>query len=557
MDAKLLVKKFDSMNQYAIGNWKTLWQECADWCLPTNDNINRVRYEGMEKSPQRMIDICIQANHNFAAGFYSHMFPPNSIWAKYRHPNPMLMADDEIAHYFESVSRVIHQIIVGSNFAQEQFQSLLCMGAFGTNCLSVEEDDKEIVRFRNHIISDIRLEENYLGEVDTVAREFKLTPRQAIQMYGTQALIEAGMSQIEEEANDYGSKKYTFIQFVMPREKWNKASKKPSNKKFASYHINRERGTIVKESGFDYNPYKVARFSKGNDEIYGRSPMSMCLSTARRTNVIYRSMVLTAEQRANAQWLVPDDDSVSNISNRAGAIIKWRATNPNGKPERLQPAGDAGIAFEMFEVHEEQIKKMFYNHLFRPLEDYRNMTATEVNERMTTDMMSLAPFVGRYLNEHVNPLMEHLYYIAQKKNLLPPVPAKLAESPAYEIDYVGRLSMATKSFETMGAINTLRVFGELAGLSPTMQQSLQNIEPDKLFRQIWYANSASMNALKDPKQLEAERAEEAEAMQQQMAMSQVPAMADAAQKLSGRVDEQSIVGKATDDLQEIPEGLLE
>ena len=35
-------------------------------------------------------------------------------------------------------------------------------------------DDKEIERFRNHIISDIRLEENYLGEVDTVAREFKL-----------------------------------------------------------------------------------------------------------------------------------------------------------------------------------------------------------------------------------------------------------------------------------------------------------------------------------------------------------------------------------------------
>ena len=82
MDAKLLVKKFDSMNQYAIGNWKTLWQECADWCLPTNDNINRVRYEGMEKSPQRMIDICIQANHNFAAGFYSHMFPQ-------RHPKSL------------------------------------------------------------------------------------------------------------------------------------------------------------------------------------------------------------------------------------------------------------------------------------------------------------------------------------------------------------------------------------------------------------------------------------------------------------------------------------
>ncbi len=543
MDGKNLVRKFDSMNQYALGNWKNLWQECADWCLPTNDNINRVRYGGLEKSPQRMIDTCIEANYNFASGFYSHMFPPNSVWAKYRHPNPMLMADEQVAYYFEQVSRVIHQIIVGSNFAQEQFQALLCMGCFGTNCLTLEEDDKEIVRFRNHIISDVRLEENYLGEVDTVAREFKLTLRQAIQKYGTEALTKAGFDQLEEQSKDYGSRKYTFIQFIMPRTDYVKGDKKNTQKPYASFHISREKGTVILESGFDYNPYKVARFSKGNDEIYGRSPMSMILGTARRTNIIYRSMVLSAEQRSNAQWLVPDDDSVTNISNRAGAIIKWRATNPNGKPERLQPAGDSNLAFEMYQVHEKQIKQMFFNHLFRPLEDYRNMTATEVNERMTTDMMTLAPFVSRYLNEHVNPMMEHLYYIAQKKNLLPEVPQALAENPTYEIDYVGRLSMATKSFETMGAINTLRVFGELASRDPNMQMSLQNVEPDKLFREIWYANSSSMNALKDPSKVMEEREAQFAMMQEQQMIKQAPALADAVQKVSGAVDPSSIISQ--------------
>ena len=473
------------------------------------------------------------------------MFPPNSVWAKYRHPNPMMMADESVAYYFEQVSRIIHQLIVGSNFAQEEFQALLCMGAFGTNCLSLEEDPKDIVRFRNHVIDDIRLEENNLGIVDTVAREFKLTPRQAIQQYGAEALIAAGMSQIEDEAKDYKNKKYTFIQFIMPRSDFKANSKKSTDKRYASYHINRERGTVVQESGFDFNPYKVARFAKGNDEIYGRSPMSMVLGTARRTNVIYRSMVLAAEQRANSQWLVPDDDSVKNISNRAGAIIKWRATNPNGKPERLAPAGDSGLAFEMYQIHEKQIKQMFFNHLFRPLEDYRNMTATEVNERMTTDMMTLAPFVSRYLNEHVNPMMEHLFYIAQKKNLLPEMPEKLAESPSYEIDYVGRLSMATKSFETMGAINTLRVFGELSQMDQNMQMSLQNVEPDKLFREIWYANSSSMNALKDPRQLANEREMQMQMMQQQQMINAAPKMADAAQKVSGAVDPTSLISDAT------------
>jgi hypothetical protein len=203
------------------------------------------------------------------------------------------------------------------------------------------------------------------------------------------------------------------------------------------------------------------------------------------------------------------------MSNRAGSFIRWRATNPNGKPERLAPNGDAGLAKQMYDVHEQEIKRQFFNHLFRPLDQYRNMTATEVNERMTTDMMTLAPFVSRYVEEHVTPLMEHVYFILAKKKLLPEVPQLLREDPNYEIDYVGRLSLATKSFETMGAINTLRVFGELSQMNPKMLQSLQNVDEDKLFREIWYANSSSMNALKGIQEVNKERQAQQEAMAQQ------------------------------------------
>ena len=286
----------------------------------------------------------------------------------------------------------------------------------------------------------------------------------------------------------------------------------------------------------------------GNEEIYGRSPMSMILGTARRTNVVYRSLMISAEQQANPQWLVPDDDSVSGMSNRAGSFIKWRATNPNGKPERLQPNGNPALAKDMYDMHENQIKRMFFNHLFRPLDDYRNMTATEVQERMTTDLMQLTPFVARYIEEHVSPIMEQLYYIADKRGMLPEMPQDLLDDPKYEVNYVGRLSLATKSFETMGAINTLRVFGELSQLSPQMAQSLDNVQPDKLFREIWYANSSSMNALKDPKSVNDEReaiAQQQAIMQQmQMQMQQEQANANNIEKLSKPIQEGSPLGDA-------------
>ena len=220
-------------------------------------------------------------------------------------------------------------------------------------------------------------------------------------------------------------------------------------------------------------------------------------------------------------------------------MIEWRAQNPNGKPERLDPNGDPGIAVEMFQMHDEQIKRMFFNHLFRPLDDYRNMTATEVNERMTTDLMALAPFVSRYIDEHVTPIMEHVYYILQKRKLLPEPPPELAEAPEYEIDYVGRLSMATKSFETLGAINTMRIMGELGQMNPQMLSTMENVDPDKFFRETWYANSSSMNALRDPEEVEEKREAEAEARAKQQKIDNLAPVADAAQKLSGEVDPNS------------------
>ena len=540
MTGKEIIKLYDAMDG-DVGNWKNLWQECADWGDPTNDNINRIRVEGQEKPTQRMIDTCIEANNNFASGFFSHMFPPNSIWAKYRHPDPKMMDQADVADWFERLSHEAHQVLLGSNFAQEEFQALRAMGIFGTNCLALEEDEKNILRFRNFIVNNIRIAENHMGQVDTVAREWKLKPRQAIQKFGEEALKRANLSHIIEDAKNAKDKKYCFIHYVCPREDYVPGSNVAKELPIKSIYVSRDTGEIVKEGGMHYNPFKVARFITGNDEVYGRGPMSTVLGTARRANVIYRSLIVSAEQNANPQWLVPDDDSVTGISGRSGAIIKWRATTPNGKPERLQTNGDTGIGQEMYEMHDAHIKRMFYNHLFRPLDDYRNMTAFEVNERMTTDLMSLAPFVSRYLDEHVTPIMEHVFYILQKRKRLPPMPPALAENPEFDIDYVSRLSMATKSFESMGAVQTLRIMGELAQTSPQLAVGVDNVNPDKLFRGLWYSNSSSMGMLDTPEEVEAGRAEREAAMQQQQQVDNLAPVADAMQKMSGAVDPNSII----------------
>ena len=538
-----IIKWFDRLNNNAASNWTQLWQECADWAWPTNDNINQIRVGGQEKPSQRMIDTCIEANFNFASGFFSNMFPPNVVWAKFRHPDPEIMESQAVVDYFEKVSKIIHNLLLSSNFSQEEFQAMLSMGCFGTNCLSIEEDDKNVFRFRNFIINKIVIDDNYLGEVDTVGRELSLTARQAIQQFGQEKLEKAGLDKIAEDAKAMTDKMYKFVHIVMPRTDYEVGSKKATDKPFASYYVSRETKEVVKESGFDFNPYKVGRFTTGNDEVYGRGPMSMVLATARRTNVIFRSAILSAEQHSNPQWLIPDDDSVRGLTGRSGALIKWRTSNPNGRPERLSPNGDPGIAMDMFKLHDDQIKRMFFNHLFRPLDDYRNMTAYEANVRETTDMMSLTAFVSRYLDEHVSPLMADAYYIAKKAGVLPEAPEELDVDPSYEIDYIGRLSLASKGMEARGSVDTLRIMGELTAGIPQLAQSFDYIDADKLLKGLMYANSGNMRILKDSEVVNEERQIREKQAAQQQQIENAPALADAAQKVSGEIQPNSILAQ--------------
>jgi hypothetical protein len=532
MNGESLIKLWQQLDSEA-SNWRTLWQECADWCLPQKDNINKINLStlsGEEKPPQRMIDTCIEANFNFASGMYSYMFPSGTIWAKFKHPDPQLMGEKSVADYFERVSRTIHEMLVSSNFAQEIQESILDMGAFGTNCVYVEKDDSGL-NFRSFTVAEVRISLNSKGRVDTVGRKIHLTGRQMMQEFGEKALIKGDLKHVVDEVKSGTARetKFEVIHLIRPNEDWNPEKLVAENKRYESVYICEKTKKILKKSGYDEMPYFVGRFTVGNNETYGRSPMSMKLATARRTNSIYRSMLISSENHANPQWLLPDDDSVSfkGHPNRSGTMVYWNASNPNGKPEPLKPNGNPGIALEMFQFHESEIKRGFFNHLFRPLDDYRNMTAYEANQRMTTDLMALAPFISRYQDEVVSKMLSYVYYLLQKDGLLPEVPMALAESPNFEIEYVGKLSLATKNFEVAGAFQTLQMFAELAQGTPSAQEGIMNVDMDALFRQAWYSASASMNALKDPEDVDAERAAIAEQQQQQMMMNAAPGLADA------------------------------
>jgi hypothetical protein len=462
------------------------------------------------------------------------------MWGKFKHPNAKTNSIDVVARWFEESSRIIHSILIESNFTQESQEALMDIGPFGTNCIYCEPDDDSVVNFRSFRVGTFRIGLNNKGKVDTVGRELLLDSRQMIQEFGEEALRKADMAFVMEELQK--PKKYTVYHMVHPRKDYDSTKTDKKNMPFASVYVCKQGKKMLKEGGYTMLPYFIGRFAVGNNDTYGWSPMMMVLGTCRRTNVIYRSLIATAELNSNPQWLVPDDDSVRGLSNRAGALIKYRLTS--GIPQRLGDNGNPAMAKEMFDMHEENIKRAFFNHLFRPLDDYRNMTAHEVQVRQSTDMMSLTPFASRYLDEVVTPMMTYVWYLANEAGVLPPMPAELQQDPRFKIEYLGPLSLATMSFETQGAFSVMNMFAEVARYIPKAAEGFRNVNFDDLFKQTWYNSNASMTVLRSQEDVDEERQAEAQAAAQQQQMAQMPEMAHGLNMVSKKPEE----GSPADDI---------
>jgi hypothetical protein len=346
-----------------------------------------------------------------------------------------------------------------------------------------------------------------------------------LQQFGKEALQEAGLDEVIAQVNMQKNEKYCVYHMVFPRKDFDSMMTNSTNKKFASVYTAKKTKKVLKEGGYDVLPYFIGRFATGNDETYGRSPMMNILGTTRRNNAIKRSLIAVAELNAGPQWVIPDDDSVQGLSNRANAIIRYR----NVAPQRLDTNGNPALANEIYEAHDEEIKRAFFNHLFRPLDDYRNMTAYEAQQRMSTDLMSLTPFASRYYDEVITPMLTLVYKYAQASGRLPDMPPVLAENPNFKIEYVGQLSLATMSFETQGMFSTMNMFAEVAQYVPEAQQAFQNIDFDAAMRKTWYNSNADMGALKSPDDVAEERAIQA---QQQAQAEKQQAALDAAQAYS-------------------------
>jgi hypothetical protein len=515
------------------GTWDTTWQQIADYVMPRKSQINTTKTPAVEGYTDNLFNTeAIRANQVLAAGQKDYLF--SGRWFSFEAPD-RLAEDDAVKRYFSKCTEIALKALAKSNFMLCVHEMLLDRGAFGIGTLYSEIDQKGNLRFHTDDVGTFCVYEGEDGLVDTVIREFELTPRQAATKFGVENLGPKLLKALNDEK--CRTKPFKFIHTVEPRYEYNEGRKDPESKPIASRYVCVEDKKMVQEGGYEEMPYCVSRYLKWGKSPYGYSPSIEALPTIRQVNFIEKSMDALAEIKAFPRVLVPAGmDGVIDLM--AGGVTTFDPNNPNAMPREWGYNGEYNIGLERIEKKNDAIKKAYHVDLFMMLQSIeRQMTAYEVSQRMAEKVAAFSPTFYRMQVELFTPLMNRVFSLLFRNEDFPEPPESLfvavgngAYSAALpEISLNGKLAMYIKEMENQGFLKTIEILAPIAQLRPDI---MDNYNLDIITRGIGRNNGVPVAWENSEEDRDDIRAQREQAMQQQQALANAQALGGVAKDLS-------------------------
>ena len=503
---KGLLSRFDRL-QGQRENWETHWQEVADYMQPRKADVTKRRARGDKRMEQVFDSSPIQSVELLAASLHGMLTNPSTPWFTLRFKDEEIENDDEAKLWLEASTDAMYTAFNRSNFQQEIFELYHDLITFGTAAMFIEEDDDDIIKFSTRHINEVFIAENDKGRIDTIYRKFKISARAVIQKFG-----EAVSADVQTKAKKDPYEEIEILHAVYPRADFNPNKRDKANMPFESVYMEFKNGNELSVGGFREFPFVVPRYLKASNEIYGRSPAMTALPDVKMLNEMSKTTIKAAQKQVDPPLLVPDDGFLLPVRTVPGGLNFYRS----GTRDRIEPlniGANNPLGLNMEQQRRESIRAVFYvNQLM--MQQGPQMTATEVIQRNEEKMRLLGPVLGRLQSELLKPLIDRVFAVLLRNNMLPQAPEFLSGRDV-EIEYVSPLAKAQKSTELQSIMRAVEILGSLANVAPVFDY----VNFDNLVKHLADIVGVPQKILKTQSQVNAER-QQAQAQQQEMQQMQ-------------------------------------
>lgn len=496
--------------------YNDMWDNITEFVLPNRGDF-AYRREKAGRRDRRLFDsTAIRANEFLSATLKEGIMPLHEQWGRIESMSSQINQMDDFAAYFDQINTIIYRELnnPSTNFHSQNHELFLDLSAYGTAIMYIDDDKGKGLRFKTIHLSEIFISEDKNGMVDTVFREFCLTPRQAAQQWGVENLSPSVQNLLIKNPDD----KVEFLHCVKPNEDYDDTTSVATKLPFASYYCELETEHVLERSGYHEMPYKIPRWFKFVGEIYGRSPAWGAMPDIMMINTLKNILIRASQKAADPTYLMADDGVVLPLDTRPGGVVFGGIDPVTGRPRVQTLPNDArfDVTYKLMETVQLDIRNAFYVDPLA-LRDTDRMTATEVVERRDEQLRFIGPQVGRVQTEYIGPLLQRVYGILDRQKRFPkltPEMQKILDSSGLDIAYSAPLFNTEKRQEAQSLQRTLQAITPFLQLNPAL---INVFDQETTTRNLALNFGTPASFIKDVDVYEQEKAALA---QQQQAMQQ-------------------------------------
>lgn len=509
--------------------WETTWKDVSEFCIPMRsfwDNTGE--REGGDYGRQLYNTTAVHAVGLSCSGFIGATASRTSRFFRLVTTDADLMAWPGIADYLEVCERNMYAILNRSNFYEAVAELVPNGFTIGTAPLYIEDDDRNgRVIFQARHPKEIYVDEDDYGYVDTIIREYPISGKAALIKFGDKL-----PDDIRQRCKDSPVDRIMVQHIVLPSSDAYRDAFPGINgdMPYTSIWRLQATGDIIAASGYWEFPYPTWRYAKNSDETYGRSPAMDALSEILGGNQVAKSRLMAAQYTSDPAFLT------SQTLQGRDRLVPGGRIYISDKDEQMV-AIEAGknypITVDTERRIDETIERFFHTDIYAMLQQaQRQMTALEVDARMSEKAALLGPMTDRYNSEILAPAIKRTFQIAMRSGLIPPPPPIVIEQKAtLDIDFIGYLSqLQKKHFQIGGMRASLEHIIAVAQINP---ETLDVVDTDVLMREGLDGHGAPQKAIRETDEVQQIRARRA---QQQQAMMQAQAQQEVMGKIAGNTD---------------------
>ena len=504
--------------------WETQWQDIVSYILPfrgkflsrgdqPNQDVNRME-KIVDSTASRALRI-------LSAGMQSGLTSPSRPWFRLGLFDQDLEQYHPVKAWLGEVERIMRRVFSYSSFYNAVHTTYSELAGFGSNALYVEPSEDTQIAFRPLTIGEFYFGQDAAGRIDALYRWFWTPVRAAAQRWGEDALSGTAKGLLRKAP-------YKQIQIVHVVKPSDEGSKTRLPYQSIYYEVGAPDGQTLSESGYNEFPYMCPRWETNGSEPYGRGPGDLVLPDVKMLQEMNKDR-LRATKKVNDPPLRVPSSFKGRLKSIPGGInyVDSQANEAVGPLYEIKP--DIPAVNLSIEDVRAAIRDGFYTDLFVMLaQTDKNMTATEVAERHEEKLLVLGPVVERLQSEFLGPLIDRVFNILVRDNMLPRPPKEM-EGAEINIEYISLLAQAQKMVGTQAVESVAGFAGKAVQFDPTV---LDRVDSDEMIKQYADMVGAPTDILRSDEAVQQLR-QQRQQQQQAAAMSeQMDNVAQSAKTLS-------------------------